>query len=100
VSETDVPIPAGLCPLCGATDAFIEALHDGHDYYVECVNCRVYRASRRAYRHFQYLREKADPEGVARLERVAALLKQRGRGAAVELHYDTWQKLADEVSES
>jgi hypothetical protein len=100
VSESDVPIPAGLCPLCGATDAFVEVLHEGHQYYVECVNCRVYRASRRAFRHFQYLREKADAAGLRRLERLSTALKRRGRGAAVELHYDSWQKLADEVSET
>jgi hypothetical protein len=78
----------------------VETLHEGQGYYVECVNCRVYRASRRAFRHFQYLREKADPEGLGRLERVSTALKRRGRGAAVELHYDTWHKLADDLTET
>ena len=62
----------------------------GDEYYAECVNCGVYRASRRAFRLFQYLRDKADPESLQRLERLATRLKARGRGPAARLDYDTW----------
>ena len=95
MSEPPLPIATGLCPVCGANDAFIEPLRGGQEYYVECVNCRVYRASRRAFRHFQYLREKADSESLARLGRLSSALRQRGRGAAIELEYDTWQELGE-----
>jgi hypothetical protein len=80
------------CPVCGAPDAFVGTLRDGDEYYVECVNCGVYRASRRAYRLFQYLRGKADSESLQRLDRLAQRLKARGRGAAVHLDYDTWEE--------
>jgi hypothetical protein len=62
----------------------------GDEYYVECVNCRVYRATRRAFRLFQYLRAKADRESLERLQRLAARLKARERSVAAQLDYDTW----------
>ena len=96
VTEHQLPIRTSECPVCGAADAFIEPLRHGAEYYVECVNCRVYRASRRAFRHFEYLRGKANLESLERLERLANALKQRGRDAAVQLEYDTWQKLLDQ----
>ena len=74
-------------------DAFIEAVREGDEYYVECVNCHVYRASRRAFRHFEYLRGKSDAESLERLGRLADALKNRARGAAIQLEYDTWQTL-------
>jgi hypothetical protein len=57
------------CPVCGARDAFVDTIGDSDDYYVECVNCHVYRASRRAFRLFEYLRSKSDRESLQRLER-------------------------------
>jgi Zn ribbon nucleic-acid-binding protein len=80
-----------VCPVCGARDAFVDTLHNGDKYYVECVNCGVYRASRRAFRLFQYLRGKADAESLSRLDRLAASLNARPRGAAAQLEYDTWE---------
>ena len=80
-----------MCPVCGARDAFVDTLHNGDEYYVECVNCGVYRASRRAFRLFQYLRGKADAESLRRLDRLAASLKTRPRGAAAQLEYDSWE---------
>lgn len=77
--------------MCGADDAFIDTLGSGDEYYVECVNCHVYRASRRAFRLFQYLREKADAPSLERLQRLAAALHARGRGAAAQLDYETWE---------
>ena len=91
LTANDLPIRVGVCPVCGAPDAFIDTLHDGDEYYVECVNCRVYRASRRAFRLFQYLRDKADAESLTRLQRLAAALRSRERGAAVQLDYETWE---------
>lgn len=79
------------CPVCGALDAFIDTLRGGDEYYVECVNCHVYRASRRAFRLFQYLRTKADEESLCRLRTLATRLHARGRGAAAQLEYDTWE---------
>lgn len=98
MTEDHHPFRTSLCPVCGATDAFIERLRDGDEYYVECVNCRVYRASRRAFRHFEYLRGKGDTDSLERLDRLAAVLRQRGRGAAVQLEYETWQRLIDGAS--
>jgi hypothetical protein len=82
-----------LCPVCGATDAFVEPFPEGDEYYVECVNCNVYRASRRAFRHFEYLRWRDEPEGLSRLARLAAALHARGRTIAARLEYDTWDEL-------
>jgi hypothetical protein len=93
VAELQLPIQPRLCPICAAADAFIEPVRDGDEYYVECVNCHVYRASRRAFRHFEYLRGKADTESLARLGRLAEALKSRSRSGAIQLEYDTWQEL-------
>jgi hypothetical protein len=79
------------CPVCGALDAFIDTMREGDEYYVECVNCHVYRASRRAFRLFQYLRTKGDTESLRRLAQLAERLNSRGRGAAAELNYDNWE---------
>ena len=79
--------------MCAATDAFVDKFLDGDEYYVECVNCKVYRATRRTFRHFEYLRAKGAPDGLARLEKLAAALRARERGAAVRLEYDTWEEL-------
>lgn len=95
MTEGQLPIRPRLCPICAAVDAFIEPLREGEEYYVECVNCRVYRATRRAFRHFEYLRGKADNESLDRLGRLANALRKRGRGAAVQLEYDTWQRLIE-----
>jgi hypothetical protein len=91
LTEHDWPIQTRECPVCGASDAFIDTIRDGDEYYVECVNCHVYRASRRAFRLFQYLRSRADSESLDRLGRLAAHLRARGRGAAAQLDYDTWE---------
>jgi Zn ribbon nucleic-acid-binding protein len=87
----DLPIRVGVCPVCAAGDAFVDTLREGDEYYVECVNCGVYRASRRAFRLFQHLRGKADPQSLSRLDRLATALKNRLRGAAPQLEYDTWE---------
>ena len=81
----------GECPVCGAFDAFIDTIRDGDEYYVECVHCHVYRASRRAYRLFQYLRTKGDADSLRRLSTLASKLHERGRGAAAQLEYDNWE---------
>jgi hypothetical protein len=79
------------CPVCAAPDAFIDMLGSADEYYVECVNCHVYRATRRAFRLFQYLRSKGDAESLRRLQRLASALRARPRGAAIQLEYDTWE---------
>lgn len=84
--------PAGLCPICAADDAYIGIRID-RDYFVECLNCGVYRASRRAFRHFEYLRERADAPSLDKLERLAAWLKDRQVGANIRLDYDSWRAL-------
>lgn len=91
MTANDLPIRVRLCPVCAAPDAFVDTLGVGDEYYVECVTCGVYRASRRAFRLFQYLRDRADMESLRRLERLAASLKARPRGAAAHLEYDTWE---------
>ncbi|MBA3270531.1 MAG: hypothetical protein H0T71_08445 [Acidobacteria bacterium] len=93
-AQEGTPITPGTCPVCAAPDAFIDQYREGDAYYVECVKCSVYCATRRAFRHFEYLRNKSEPEGLARLARLAAALHARGRGAAARLDYDTWQELA------
>jgi hypothetical protein len=87
--------PQRACPVCEAPDAFVEPLREGDEYYVECVNCRVYRASRRAFRHFEYLRWRRDPHGLAKLARLAAALRAPQRNPMVRLEYDTWEDLLD-----
>lgn len=91
MTEHDLPIRMRECPVCAAPDAYVETLSHDADYYVECVNCRVYRASRRAFRLFQYLRGKADRESLRRLDRLAAALRERPRGQTSYLEYDTWE---------
>ena len=88
------PIPRASCPVCGDEEAFVDTLRGGDEYYVECLNCKVYRASRRAFRLFEYLRWRAEPEGLARLNRLAAALNARGGTGAARLEYDTWDELA------
>ena len=83
------------CPVCAAPDAYIETLKDDDEYYVECVNCRVYRASRRAFRLFEYLRERADRHSLERLGRLATALRDRPRGQTTYLDYDTWETALD-----
>ena len=85
-----------MCPVCAAPDAFVETHGNGSEYYVECVNCRVYRASRRAFRLFQYLRQKADRQSLSRLQRLADALHARPRGQASYLEYDTWESTLTE----
>ena len=79
------------CPVCGALDAFIDTMRDGDEYYVECVNCRIYRASRRAFRLFQYLRTKGDAESLQRLRRLADRLHARDGSSAAQLDYENWE---------
>jgi hypothetical protein len=79
------------CPVCGARDAFIDTLRDGDEYYVECVHCQVYRATRRAFRLFQYLRTRADADSLRRLAALAERLHARPPGAAPQLDYETWE---------
>jgi hypothetical protein len=92
LTETDWPIRPSDCPVCGAGDAFVDTIRDGAEYYVECVHCHVYRASRRAFRLFQYLRDRGDPDSLGRLGRLASQLNARGRGVAAQLEYDTWEE--------
>ena len=96
MTEHHLPIPVGVCPICAATDAFIDTLRDGDEYYIECVNCGVYRAGRRAFRLFQYLRDKADLESLRRLDRLARALEFRPHGGAAHLEYDTWELESNE----
>ena len=93
LTASDWPILTRECPVCAAPDAFVDTIRDGDEYYVECVNCRVYRASRRAFRLFEYLRGKGDRDSLARLARLAAYLSSSARGAAPQLEYDTWETL-------
>jgi Zn ribbon nucleic-acid-binding protein len=93
IAQQGTPITPATCPVCAATDAYIDKFLDGDEYYVECVNCKVYRATRRAFRHFEYLRAKGDRDGLARLARLAAALHARGRGSTARLEYDTWEEL-------
>lgn len=79
------------CPVCGALDAFVDTFRDGDEYYVECVNCHVYRATRKAFRLFQYLRAKGDQDSFRRLARLAERLHAHGRGPAAQLDYENWE---------
>jgi hypothetical protein len=92
LTENPVLNHARQCPVCGAADAFVDTLKGGEEFYVECVNCNVYRATRRAFRLFQYLRDRGDKASLARLEGLAARLQARGRGAAAHLGYDDWEE--------
>jgi Zn ribbon nucleic-acid-binding protein len=90
----DVPhLPLGRCPVCDAADAYVTQREDKDEYFVECVNCGVYHVSRKAFRHFEYLRWRADPVGLERLAQLAATLHARPEGAQVRLEYDRWQEL-------
>src|SRR5688572_29180280 len=86
---------SGHCPICDAHDAFVESVRGGEEYYVECVNCKVYRASRRAYRHLEYLRWRQEREGLAKLSRLAEVLRSGAYPGVVRLEYDTWEQLLD-----
>jgi hypothetical protein len=57
------------------------------------VTCDVYSASRRAFRHFEYLRRRGDPAGLKRLNQLTAALPRRPAEALIRLEYDTWQDL-------
>jgi hypothetical protein len=90
----DAPVPpAGRCPICDADDTYLGQRADRDEYFIECLNCGVYMATRKAFRHFEYLRWRAQPEGMARLAALAEYLKKRARGTATRLEYDTWQSL-------
>ena len=95
--ESFPPAPDGLCPICNATNAFVQPIGERDVVFVECVNCRVYRATRRAYRHFEYLRWRQDPAGLAKLARLAAALKGHTPSSPIRLEYDSWEYLADEL---
>ena len=85
------PVQSGHCPICDAQDAYVE--RDGDEYYVECVNCKVYRASRRAFRHLEYLRWRQERDGLGRLSKLAEVLHAGAVGGIVRLEYDTWEQL-------
>ena len=91
----DAPVrpPTGRCPVCDAEDTYLGQRLDRDEYFVECLNCGVYNASRKAYRHFEYLRWRANPEGLERLSQLASYLKGRARGTITRLEYDTWHSL-------
>lgn len=72
----------------------MEAVGEGEAYYVECLNCKVYRASRKAFRHFEYLRGRGDAEGLAKLRRLGEALSNRRTTGAAKLEYDSWERLA------
>ena len=86
-------IPTGRCPICDADDAYIGQRVDRDEYFVECINCGVYVATRKAFRHFEYLRWRAESSGLQHLEQLAAYLKQFPRGITTRLEYDAWRDL-------
>ncbi len=96
--ESFPPAPAGLCPICNATNAYVEALGEREAVFVECVNCRVYRATRKAFRHFEYLRWRQEPAGLAKLARLAAALQNHKPKSPVRLDYETWEAVSDELA--
>lgn len=87
-------LPQGNCPICSATDAYVAPLGAGDEYYVECLNCKVYRASRKTFRHFEYLRARGEARGLDKLKRLGAALNQRVRTGAARLDFDTWESFA------
>lgn len=94
----DAPVlPTGRCPICDAEDTYIAQRADRNEYFVECLNCGVYSATRKAYRHFEYLRWRGDPAGLDRLTQMAIFLKRRPRGTVTVLDYDTWQNVLPPV---
>lgn len=86
-------LPHGRCPICDAEDAYIGERTDRPEYFVECLNCGVYRATRKAFRHFQYLRWRAERDGLTKLERLATLLHGSPAGANILLEYENWEQL-------
>jgi hypothetical protein len=95
MDERVIRLPLSPCPVCEAPDAYIEQRREKNDYFVECRQCNVYTATRKAFRHFEYLRARADPPGIRRLEQLAHVLKNRRPGVAIRLNYDGWQQLLD-----
>jgi hypothetical protein len=93
-NSSDPCFVPGACPICCATDAFVEPLGEGDEVYVECFNCKVYRATRKAFRHFEYLRGRGEAEGLAKLERLGQALRNRGRGGAARLEFDSWEQFS------
>ena len=94
--DVSLPRPASPCPICNAVDAYVDRIGVADEYYVECVNCKVYRASRRTFRHFEYLRWRQDPDGLIRLAKLAAVLGDPLRVGAIRLEYETWAELIRE----
>jgi hypothetical protein len=91
---SDAPVlPTGRCPICDADDTYIAQRADRDEYFVECLNCGIYSATRKAYRHFEYLRWRGEPAGLERLTQMASVLKDRAPGTLTRLDYDTWQSL-------
>jgi hypothetical protein len=88
-------LPLAPCPVCDAPDAYIEQRPEKDDYFVECPRCTVYTATRKAFRHFEYLRWRGDADGLQRLDRLAHVLKARRSNATIRLEYDSWQALLD-----
>jgi Zn ribbon nucleic-acid-binding protein len=90
----EVPVlPLSNCPVCDAADAYVAHRADADAYFIECVNCGVYEVSRKAKRHFEYLRWRAKASGLNRLDSLARALHARRPGARVHLEFDTWQQL-------
>lgn len=85
--------PTGRCPVCAADDTYLGQRADRSEYFVECLNCGVFTATRKAFRHFEYLRWRSEPDGLERLSRLAEFLRNRKRGTVTRLEYDTWQDL-------
>jgi Zn ribbon nucleic-acid-binding protein len=88
------------CPICDAPDAFIAPVDAREDFFVECVNCGVYHATRKAFRHFEYLRWRGEPQGLLKLDRLAAMLRTRVTDRLVRLEYDTWHRFIEPTAES
>ena len=86
-------LPLAACPVCDAPDAYIEQRRVRDDYFVECPRCTVYTATRKAFRHFEYLRWRGEPEGLQRLDRLAQVLATPRKAATIRLDYDPWQDL-------
>jgi hypothetical protein len=95
MAEQVPPLPLAACPVCDAPDAYIEQRPDNDDYFVECPRCTVYTATRKAFRHFEYLRWRGEADGLQRLDRLAQALKNRRTKATIRLDYDNWQGLLD-----
>jgi hypothetical protein len=95
----DAPVlPTGSCPVCDAGDTYIAQRTDRNEYFVECLNCGVYTATRKAYRHFEYLRWRGESAGLERLTQLATFLAKRPRGTVTRLEYETWESLLSKPS--